>query len=101
MQSRNPVFADLADLMTDAFGAARAAGDEARSVFRAQAERIALDMDLASRDEVDALRALVEKQGAQIESLSAKLAALEAAKAPAKRKPAAAPRKSAAKKASG
>lgn len=89
MQSRNPVFADLADLMTDAFGAARAAGDEARAVFRAQAERIAADMDLASREEIDALRALVERQGVELESLKARLASLEAAKAPAKRNPAA------------
>ncbi|MFN3834773.1 MAG: accessory factor UbiK family protein [Glycocaulis sp.] len=100
MQSRNPVFADLADLMTDAFGAARAAGDEARAVFRAQAERIAADMDLASQEDIDALRAMVEKQGAEIESLKAKLAGLEAGKAAAKPKAAARPRKPAAKKAS-
>lgn len=100
MQSRNPVFADLADLMTDAFGAARAAGDEARAVFRAQAERIAADMDLASREDIDALRALVERQGEEIESLKAKLAGLEAAQAPAKRKTASPARKTAAKKAS-
>lgn len=100
MQTRNPVFNDLADLMTDAFGAARAAGDEARAVFRAQAERVAADMDLASGEEVRALQAVIARQGAEIESLSARLAALEGEK-PAPRRPGSTPkRKAAAKKAS-
>jgi len=81
MQSRNPLFADLADLMTDAFSAAQAAGEEARSVFRAQAERMVSELDLVSRDEFEALRAENEAQAAALESLTARLDALEADKA--------------------
>ncbi|MFC4725497.1 accessory factor UbiK family protein [Glycocaulis abyssi] len=100
MQTRNPVFTDLADLMTDAFGAARAAGDEARSVFRAQAERVAADMDLASGDEMRALQAIIARQGEEIESLKARLAALEGKKPATSRAAAAPKRKPASKKAS-
>ncbi|KAA5801566.1 accessory factor UbiK family protein [Alkalicaulis satelles] len=98
MQSRTPLFADFADLMTDAFSAAQAAGEEARAVFRAQAERMAGELDLVSREEFEALRARADAADAQIESLMARLAALEAAAQPkpAARKPAA--KRSAAKK---
>ena len=78
MQSRSPLFADLADLMTDAFSAAQAAGDEAKAVFRAQAERMASELDLVSRDEFDALRAEAEAAKAELESLQARIEALEA-----------------------
>ena len=80
MQSRNPVFADLADLMTDAFSAAQAAGSEARAVFKAQAERMASELDLVSREEFDALKAQAETLRKENESLSARLDALEKAK---------------------
>lgn len=78
MQSRSPLFADLADLMTDAFSAAQAAGDEARAVFRAQAERMASELDLVSRDEFEAMRAQADAAAADIESLRARIEALEA-----------------------
>lgn len=88
MQSRNPLFSDLADLMTDAFSAAQAAGDEARAVFRAQAERMASELDLVSRDEFEALRAEADASAARLESLEARLAELEAqtAKKPSRAK---------------
>jgi BMFP domain-containing protein YqiC len=82
MQSRSPLFADFANLMTDAFSAAQAAGEEARAVFRAQAERMASELDLVSRDEVESLRAQADAAQAEIESLKARLAALEAAASP-------------------
>jgi BMFP domain-containing protein YqiC len=78
MQSRSPLFADLADLMTDAFSAAQAAGDEARAVFRAQAERMASELDLVSRDEFEAMRAKADAAAADVESLRARIEALEA-----------------------
>lgn len=98
MQSRNPIFADFADLMTDAFGAAQAAGEEARSVFRAQAERMAAELDLVSREEFDALKARTESLAAQNESLRERIEALEAKPAQAKAKPAAARKRSTTKK---
>ncbi len=110
MQSRSPLFANMADLMTDAFSAAQAAGEEARAVFRAQAERMASELDLVSRDEFEAVKAQAEAANAKVETLTARLEALEAtakpaapakaaAKKPAARKPAA--RKTAAKKSTG
>ena len=80
MQSRNPIFADMADLMTDAFSAAQAAGDEARSVFRSQAERLVGELDLVQREEFDALKARFEALAQENESLRARIDALEAKK---------------------
>ncbi len=99
MQSRSPLFANMADLMTDAFSAAQAAGDEARAVFRAQAERMASELDLVSRDDFEAMKAQAEAASSEVEALKARLDALEAAaKKPTAKKPAA--RKTAAKKSS-
>ncbi|MDG1418610.1 MAG: accessory factor UbiK family protein [Maricaulis sp.] len=78
MQTRNPLLNDFAELMTDAFGAAQAAGDEARSVFRAQADRVIVDMDLVSREEYDAVKAALAAGQEEIEDLKKRLDALEA-----------------------
>ncbi|XBQ15055.1 MAG: accessory factor UbiK family protein [Oceanicaulis sp.] len=92
MQSRSPFFSDFADLMTDAFSAAQAAGEEARTAFRAQAERVAAELDMVTREEFEAVRLKAERAEAELESLKARLDALEAKPAGAKtatRKPAA------------
>lgn len=89
MQSRSPLFSDLADLMTDAFSAAQAAGEEARTAFRAQAERMAAELDLVSRDEFEAVRAEADAAIAEVESLKSRIDALEAAAAKPARKTAA------------
>lgn len=86
MQSRSPLFSDFADLMTDAFSAAQAAGEEARTAFRAQAERVAQELDLVSREEFESVRADAEAARAEVDALKARLDVLEAA---AKAKPAA------------
>ncbi|WP_019961308.1 accessory factor UbiK family protein [Woodsholea maritima] len=78
MQSRNPFFADFADLMSDAFSAAQAAGEEAQAVFRAQAEKVAANMDLVTRDELDAIKAQIEAQREEIAALKAALEAQSA-----------------------
>ena len=81
MQSRNPVFADLADLMTDAFSAAQAAGSEARAVFKAQAERMASELDLVSREEFDALKAQAETRHPGVDRRGGKAGLVEARQA--------------------
>jgi BMFP domain-containing protein YqiC len=96
MQTRNPLLNDFAELMTDAFGAAQAVGDEARTAMRAQADRFIADMDLVSREEFDVVKAALATAREEIETLNARLAALEAAGAA---KPAARKRKPAAKSA--
>jgi BMFP domain-containing protein YqiC len=103
MQTRNPIFNDIADLMTDAFAAAQAAGEEAQSVFRARADKMAANMDFVTREEFEAVKAVAQAAREENEALKARLDALEKAaakpatkRATSARKPAA--RKTAAKK---
>ncbi|MHA6289336.1 accessory factor UbiK family protein [Maricaulis sp. CAU 1757] len=84
MQTRNPLLNDLADLMTDAFGAAQAMGEEARSAFRAKADRFVADMDLVTREEHDAVKSALDDTLSEIEALKARIAELEAASKPKK-----------------
>jgi BMFP domain-containing protein YqiC len=100
MQSRSPLFADFADLMTDAFSAAQATGEEVRSVFRAQAEKMAAELDLVSREEFEAVRAIAMALREENESLKARIDALEAKPAPARAAAKPAAKKPAAKKSS-
>lgn len=74
MQTRNPLLDEFAKLTTGAMGLAQAAGEEAKTAFRAQADRFVADMDLVRRDEFDALKA-------EIAALRAEVAAV---KSPAK-----------------
>ncbi len=80
MPPQNPILDDLADLMTGAMGAARSAGEEARTAMRSQADRFVSEMDLASRDEVESLKELARSALARIDELEARVADLEAAK---------------------
>lgn len=77
MQTRNPILDEFAKLTTGAMGLAQAAGEEAKTAFRAQADRFAADMDLVRRDEFDALKA-------EIAALRAEIAGLKAARKPQK-----------------
>ena len=77
MQTRNPILDEFAKLTTGAMGLAQAAGEEAKTAFRAQADRVAADMDLVRRDEFDALKA-------EIAALRAEIAALKGVKKPQK-----------------
>ena len=74
MQTRNPILDEFAKLTTGAMGLAQAAGEEAKTAFRAQTDRLVAEMDLVRRDEFDALKA-------EIAALRTEVAAL---KAPAK-----------------
>jgi len=77
MASSNPLLDDLAGLMTGAMGAARAAGDEARTAMQARVRSMVADMDLAERDEVEALKAIAVKALERVEALEKRVAALE------------------------
>ena len=76
MQSRNPFFDEAAKVMEQAIGLAQAAGEEAKSAFRAQGDRMAAELDLVRRDELEAMRAVFT---AEIAELRAELAALRPA----------------------
>ncbi len=68
MQSQNPFLDEVAKLSTAAMGLAQAAGEEAKTAIRAQAEKLVAELDLVRRDELDALKA-------EIAALRAELAA--------------------------
>ena len=80
MQTQNPFLDEVAKLTTAAVGLAQAAGEEAKSAMRAQADRLATDFDLVRRDELDALKA-------EVAALRAEVAALKAAPAAKTAKP--------------
>ena len=69
MQSRNPILDEFAKLTTGAMGLAQAAGEEAKTAFRAQTDRMVVVMDLVRRDEFDALKAEIAGLRAEIAAL--------------------------------
>jgi len=73
MQSQNPFLDEMAKLTQAAMGLAQAAGEEAKSAFRAQSDKWAADLDLIRREDFEALKA-------EVASLRAEIAALTAAK---------------------
>ena len=79
MAATNPLLDDIAGLMTGAMGAARAAGEEARTAAQARVKAFIADMDLAGRDEVEALKALATAALERVETLEARVAKLEKA----------------------
>lgn len=77
MANGNPLLDDMAKAMTGFMDAAQSAGEEAKTAFRAQGEKFVTEMDLARRDEVDALKALAQSALAKVEALEARVAELE------------------------
>lgn len=69
MQTQNPFLDEMAKLTTAAMGLAQAAGDEAKTAFRAQADRLAAEFDLIRRDEFEALKAEVAALRAEVAAL--------------------------------
>jgi BMFP domain-containing protein YqiC len=77
MHTKNPIFDEAAKFVTGAMGAAQAAGDEAQALIRAQADRLVADMDLVSREEADATKALAQAALQRVEELETRLKVLE------------------------
>jgi BMFP domain-containing protein YqiC len=73
MQSQNPFLDEFAKLTNAALGLAQAAGEEAKTAFRAQADKMATEFDLIRRDEFEAVKA-------ELAGLREEVAALKAAK---------------------
>jgi len=65
-------------MMTDAAGAAQGAQREVETLMRAQGEKFLREMDVVSREDFEAVRAMAEKARAENERLEARIAALEA-----------------------
>ena len=77
MQTRNRIFDDISQLMTNAMGVAQGAKDEAETAMKGMLDRWLADRDLVTREEFDAVRAMAEKARAENEALKARIEALE------------------------
>ena len=78
MQSRNKVFDDISQLMTNAMGVAQGAKDEAETAMKSLVDRWMADRDFVSRDEFDAVRAMAQQAREENDALEARIVALEA-----------------------
>jgi BMFP domain-containing protein YqiC len=77
-QTSSRFFDDLSRLMTDAAGLAEGARREAQTFARSQLERMMAGMDIASREEFEAVRDMAARAREENEKLAARIAALEA-----------------------
>jgi BMFP domain-containing protein YqiC len=78
MQTSNRLFDDLARVASGAFNTLSGLREEIETRVRERVERMAADLDLVTREEFDAVRAMAAKARAGQEELEAKLARLEA-----------------------
>jgi len=83
MQTDNRLFDDLARVATGALGALSGVRNEVEGRLREQFERVLSRMDLVSREEFEAVKAMAAKARLEQEALQARVAALEAALAAA------------------
>ena len=94
MQTRNKIFDDISQLMTNAMGVAQGAKDEAETAMKGLVDRWLADRDFVTRDEFEAVRGMAQKAREENAALKARLDAMESASTAKK----AAPKKAAAKK---
>src|SRR5712691_7644282 len=78
MQSQNRFFDDLARVASGAVGAISGVRGEIEARLRDQLERVLAGMDLVSREEFEAVKAMAAKARDEQEVLRRQLAALEA-----------------------
>jgi BMFP domain-containing protein YqiC len=86
MQTRNKIFDDMSQLMTNAMGVAQGAKSEADNAMKGMMDRWLADRDFVTRDEFEAVRLMAQKAREENELLKTRLAALEAKKKPASKK---------------
>ncbi len=89
MQTRNKIFEDVSQLMTNAMGVAQGAKDEAENAAKSMMDRWLADREFVTREEFDAVRLMAQKAREENASLLTRIEALEAAKKPAAKKTAA------------
>lgn len=78
MQTQNRLLDDLARVASGAIGVAAGMRGEIEARLREQFEKILSQMDLVSREEFDAVKAMAAKARAEQEDLAKRVAALEA-----------------------
>ena len=77
MQTRNKVFDDISQLMTNAMGVAQGARDEAETAMKSMIDRWLAERDFVTREEFDAVRAMAQKAREENEALKTRIAVLE------------------------
>ncbi|MCX8227628.1 MAG: accessory factor UbiK family protein [Sulfitobacter sp.] len=77
MQTRNKIFDDISQMMTNAMGVAQGAKTEAETAMKGMMDRWLADRDFVTRDEFDAVRAMAQKAREENEALKARLDAME------------------------
>ncbi|SFS12063.1 accessory factor UbiK family protein [Sphingomonas jatrophae] len=77
MQTENRFFDDLAKVLNGAAGTLAGMGREAESTMRARAREWVGGLDLVSREEFDAVKAMAATARDEVEALRARLDALE------------------------
>jgi BMFP domain-containing protein YqiC len=101
MQTENRIFDSLARAFTNAAGAATAFREEVETMVKGKLERLVSDMDLVSREDFNAVKAMAAKARAENQKLEARIEELEAelgiTKASKSKRPAAKAKKAKAK----
>jgi len=82
MQSKSRPLDELSNLLTNAVGAVKGVGDEAKAVARSQAEKIIADLDLVGRDEFEVLKTRLDALMAENAALRDEIKALKPAAKP-------------------
>ena len=77
MQTRNKIFDDLSELMTNALGVAQGAKDEADTAFKGVIDRWVADKDLVSREEFEVLQIMLKKLSKENADLKSRIEILE------------------------
>jgi len=88
MQSQNRFFDDIARVANGAMGALSGVRGDIEARFRDQLERVLAGMDVVSREEFEAVKAMAAKARAEQEELQGRVAALESRLAETQKTPA-------------
>jgi len=77
IQTRNKIFDDISQMMTNAMGVAQGAKTEAETAMKGMLDRWLADRDFVTREEFDAVRAMAQKAREENEALKSRLDAME------------------------
>jgi hypothetical protein len=83
MQTSNRILDDMAKMASGAVSAVTGLKGDAEGILRRQVEKLLADMNLVTREEFDAVKAMAAKARAEQEKLEARVAELEAQLEPA------------------
>lgn len=97
MQTRNKIFDDISQMMSNAVGVAQGAKTEAETAMKGWVDRWMADRDFVGREEFDAVRAMAQKAREENDALKARLDAMEGRAKAAKPRAAASKAKTATK----